>query len=176
MGKGGSDVAATSEAIGRLVSVVLRMPGPMRPTDRLGEVADQLEFIGGTHDGLDSEFARSLPDAVSRAFRDYLDDHDSQLETSSAIPIDDLQNHELATATTTTATTTTTTTTTEETSDEIKPFSSTKPERGVDETETSRVRGTRSSAIGDLCPECGNSTLLNVEGCKKCHFCGYSKC
>jgi ribonucleoside-diphosphate reductase alpha chain len=30
--------------------------------------------------------------------------------------------------------------------------------------------------IGDLCPDCGNSTLLNVEGCRKCHVCGYSEC
>jgi len=30
--------------------------------------------------------------------------------------------------------------------------------------------------IGDLCPECGQATLLNIEGCKKCINCGYSEC
>jgi len=30
--------------------------------------------------------------------------------------------------------------------------------------------------IGDLCPECGHSSLLNVEGCRKCYSCKYSEC
>ncbi|MFD1176684.1 adenosylcobalamin-dependent ribonucleoside-diphosphate reductase [Paenibacillus puldeungensis] len=28
----------------------------------------------------------------------------------------------------------------------------------------------------DLCPSCGSASLLNVEGCKTCSNCGYSKC
>lgn len=28
----------------------------------------------------------------------------------------------------------------------------------------------------DLCPNCGSASLLNVEGCKTCGNCGYSKC
>ncbi len=28
----------------------------------------------------------------------------------------------------------------------------------------------------DLCPSCGSASLLNVEGCKTCSSCGYSKC
>ncbi|NBC70430.1 adenosylcobalamin-dependent ribonucleoside-diphosphate reductase [Paenibacillus sacheonensis] len=28
----------------------------------------------------------------------------------------------------------------------------------------------------DLCPSCGSASLLNVEGCKQCSNCGYSKC
>ncbi|HMA32997.1 MAG TPA: LAGLIDADG family homing endonuclease [Chloroflexia bacterium] len=32
-----------------------------------------------------------------------------------------------------------------------------------------------SKPLGDLCPECGNTTLLHVEGCKKCP-CGHSEC
>src|SRR5258708_6248206 len=28
----------------------------------------------------------------------------------------------------------------------------------------------------DLCPSCGNATLVYEEGCKKCHACGYSEC
>src|SRR5581483_3655608 len=28
----------------------------------------------------------------------------------------------------------------------------------------------------DLCPSCGNATLVFEEGCKKCHSCGYSEC
>ena len=30
--------------------------------------------------------------------------------------------------------------------------------------------------IGDLCPECGKSAVVNEEGCRKCYACGYSEC
>jgi hypothetical protein len=32
------------------------------------------------------------------------------------------------------------------------------------------------SLKGDYCPGCGSATLLHIEGCKKCHECGYSEC
>lgn len=32
------------------------------------------------------------------------------------------------------------------------------------------------SPLIDLCPECGQATLVFEEGCQKCHSCGYSKC
>ena len=28
----------------------------------------------------------------------------------------------------------------------------------------------------DLCPSCGSATLINIEGCKQCNSCGYSRC
>jgi ribonucleoside-diphosphate reductase alpha chain len=30
--------------------------------------------------------------------------------------------------------------------------------------------------VGDLCPECGEASLVNEEGCRKCYSCGYSEC
>ncbi len=30
--------------------------------------------------------------------------------------------------------------------------------------------------IGDLCPECGEASMVNEEGCRKCYNCGYSEC
>src|SRR5208337_4433251 len=30
--------------------------------------------------------------------------------------------------------------------------------------------------MGDLCPECGEATMVNEEGCRKCYTCGYSEC
>ncbi|HEU4327934.1 MAG TPA: vitamin B12-dependent ribonucleotide reductase [Roseiflexaceae bacterium] len=29
---------------------------------------------------------------------------------------------------------------------------------------------------GEICPECQNATLMNEEGCRKCHTCGYAEC
>jgi ribonucleoside-diphosphate reductase alpha chain len=31
-------------------------------------------------------------------------------------------------------------------------------------------------AAGEICPECQNATLMNEEGCRKCHTCGYAEC
>lgn len=33
-----------------------------------------------------------------------------------------------------------------------------------------------ASGITDLCPDCGNPTLVLEEGCSKCYSCGYAKC
>jgi ribonucleoside-diphosphate reductase alpha chain len=30
--------------------------------------------------------------------------------------------------------------------------------------------------VGDLCPECGEASVVNEEGCRKCYSCGYSEC
>ena len=30
--------------------------------------------------------------------------------------------------------------------------------------------------IGDLCPECGQASVVNEEGCRKCYSCGFSEC
>ncbi|GAA0375835.1 adenosylcobalamin-dependent ribonucleoside-diphosphate reductase [Paenibacillus motobuensis] len=32
------------------------------------------------------------------------------------------------------------------------------------------------TASRDLCPSCGSASLINIEGCKTCSNCGYSKC
>jgi ribonucleoside-diphosphate reductase alpha chain len=45
--KAGSEIAAVSEAIGRLISYILRMASPIAPLDRLREVVVQLIGIGG---------------------------------------------------------------------------------------------------------------------------------
>jgi ribonucleoside-diphosphate reductase alpha chain len=28
----------------------------------------------------------------------------------------------------------------------------------------------------ELCPECGEASMVNEEGCRKCYSCGYSEC
>ncbi|MDQ6419015.1 LAGLIDADG family homing endonuclease [Paenibacillus sp. LHD-117] len=33
-----------------------------------------------------------------------------------------------------------------------------------------------SEAHADLCPSCGSAALVNLEGCKQCRICGFSKC
>ncbi len=67
VGKAGSDTAAVAEAIGRLISLTLRMPSPLTTRERLTEVVDQLTGIGGRRPmGFGPNRVRSLPDAMAQ--------------------------------------------------------------------------------------------------------------
>ena len=130
VGKAGSDVAAVSEALGRLISYVLRMPSYLTPTERLQQVIYQLAGIGGGRPlGFGPQRVRSLPDAIAQVLDEYL---------RESVVLEAASSEDGA------------------------------PPAGQLELPLNQ--------IGDLCPECGQATLLNIEGCKKCINCGYSEC
>ncbi len=121
VGKAGSDTSAVSEAIGRLISLVLRLPSNLSPTDRMEEIVKQLSGIGGKHSfGFGQNRVRSLPDAVAQVLAQHLG---------------------MAQA-----------------SDFVSSEPSERPH------------------IGDLCPHCGNATLVYQEGCQKCYSCSHTEC
>lgn len=67
VGKAGSDTAAVAEAIGRLISLALRMPSPLTAQERVSEIIDQLSGIGGRRPlGFGPNRVRSLPDAIAQ--------------------------------------------------------------------------------------------------------------
>ncbi len=67
VGKAGSDTAAVAEAIGRLISLTLRMPSPLTSDERLAGVIEQLSGIGGRRPmGFGPNRVRSLPDAIAQ--------------------------------------------------------------------------------------------------------------
>lgn len=71
--KAGSETAAHSEAIGRLISYVLRIASPIEPRKRMKTVIDQLAGIGGGRSlGFGANRIRSLPDGIAKALYDYL--------------------------------------------------------------------------------------------------------
>jgi ribonucleoside-diphosphate reductase alpha chain len=75
--KAGSETAAVSEAIGRLVSFILRIASPVAPRERLREVIRQLAGIGGGRPlGFGPNRVRSLPDGVAQALSQYIEDTD----------------------------------------------------------------------------------------------------
>lgn len=86
--KAGSDTAAVAEAIGRLISLNLRLPSPMEPRHRLEEVVDQLSGIGGGRPlGFGHNRVLSLPDGVARALSNYLEEtNGAPLEAVSTGP------------------------------------------------------------------------------------------
>ncbi len=137
--KAGSETAAHSEAIGRLISYVLRIASPIEPRKRLQIIMEQLGGIGGGRSlGFGPNRIRSLPDGIAKALDEYLY----------------LRHWE------------------NEVSDEEKPLNMpTLPLSGLALTNNPKPR-----PIGELCPECGEATLINEEGCRKCYGCGFSEC
>jgi ribonucleoside-diphosphate reductase alpha chain len=96
VGKAGSDTAAVAEAIGRLISLVLRVPSPVSATRRLTHVVRQLKGIGGGRPlGFGRDRVRSLPDGVAQVLGEHLgggelDSEDGRAEQLPLFPAGDL--------------------------------------------------------------------------------------
>src|SRR5881296_912831 len=81
VGKGGSDTMAVAEALGRLISLILRLPSPLSAQRRLEEVISQLSRIGGGQPtGFGPDKILSLPDALSRTLAEHIGDLKPSLE------------------------------------------------------------------------------------------------
>ncbi len=137
--KAGTETAAHSEAMGRLISYVLRIASPIEPRRRLKTIMDQLAGIGGGRSlGFGPNRIRSLPDGIAKALDEYLisrskDAENMKHETygdSPTLPLSELNSD-----------------------NELKP-----------------------KLVRELCPECGQASLVNEEACRKCYSCGYSEC
>jgi ribonucleoside-diphosphate reductase alpha chain len=73
VGKAGSDTMALAEALGRLISLVLRLPSPLSARRRLEEVISQLSWIGGGQPtGFGAAKVLSLPDALARTLGEHM--------------------------------------------------------------------------------------------------------
>ncbi|MFQ5796280.1 MAG: LAGLIDADG family homing endonuclease [Candidatus Bipolaricaulia bacterium] len=129
VGKAGSDVAADAEGLGRLISLILRLPSSLGVYERVQDIVVQLRGIGGSGrvQGFGKHRVMSLPDAVAQALAEYVGFN----------PTADLPGL---------------------------------PEMNEDAQLPLPLR------TGDLCPECGQATLVFEEGCRKCYSCGYSEC
>lgn len=141
--KAGSETAAVSEAIGRLISYILRLMSPIEPATRLREVFRQLSGIGGGRSlGFGPNRVRSLPDGLAQVLGEYLAQRQERVKEP--------------------------------------PFETSQENDGHGESlsllEFSTATEDVSHKIGDLCPECGQATVVNEEGCRKCYTCGYSEC
>jgi len=131
VGKAGSDTAAVAEALGRLISLVLRLPSPMNSTERLQNVIEQLAGIGGGRPmGFGTQRVRSLPDGVAQALIEYLGQAPASLNDNG-------------------------------------------DDNGRVEVQSAQQLPLK---IGDLCPNCGEASVVNEEGCRKCYSCGFSEC
>ena len=163
IGKAGTDLAADAEAIGRLISLMLRVPSPFPPAERLALIVSELAGIGGSRQiGFGADRIRSIPDGIARAL-------DSVLNAGR--PNNGAVQPSLFAA------------------DDLEPAETGEEDR-ADHTDAriaiSRVdrNGTMSEGLAeapslpgaDYCPVCGHATFVHVEGCQKCYGCGHSEC
>jgi hypothetical protein len=78
------ETAAVSEAIGRLISYILRLSSPISPTERMREIVRQLLGIGGGRSlGFGPNRVRSLPDGIGQVLDRYLREKADELKTKA---------------------------------------------------------------------------------------------
>ncbi|WP_435367965.1 adenosylcobalamin-dependent ribonucleoside-diphosphate reductase [Paenibacillus lautus] len=146
VGKAGSDVFAMAEALGRVCSLFLRYGDHGNKVELL---IKHLKGIGGTGAiGFGANRVESIADAVAKA-----------LETHVANNAEADHDHDPA------------------------PVAATMAPADAGEAEATAAAGygghgahAGGSMSLDLCPSCGGASLINIEGCKTCGNCGYSKC
>jgi len=79
--KVGSDVAADAEGLGRLISLMLRMPSALSPEHRAQAIIGQLIGIGsGRSLGFGKNRVMSLPDAVAQVLQQHIGTHSSETQ------------------------------------------------------------------------------------------------
>ncbi|MCF2943273.1 adenosylcobalamin-dependent ribonucleoside-diphosphate reductase [Paenibacillus tarimensis] len=148
VGKAGSDVFAMAEALGRVCSLFLRYGDH---GNKVNLLIKHLKGIGGTGAiGFGANRVESIADAVAKSLEQHIG------ETNG----DPVSPHA-----------------------ETAPIAATieMPDE-VEEQASSYVipasadHGSSVSTSRDLCPSCGSASLINVEGCKTCSNCGYSRC
>jgi ribonucleoside-diphosphate reductase alpha chain len=164
IGKAGSDVAALAEALGRLISIHLQVESPLTQNERAQEVARQLRSIGGsTSIGFGVDRVRSLPDAVARALELHLESLANQSGGSDSAPGANTIGEAPIAADGASAQTT-----------GAHEVSGTNGHANGSNGPTGKLA--MYSVTGNLCTQCGNNTMYNEEGCRKCVSCGYSEC
>jgi ribonucleoside-diphosphate reductase alpha chain len=94
--KAGSDTAAVAEALGRLISYVLRLVSPITPRTRLTEIVRQLSGIGGVRAiGFGPSRVSSLPDGIAQVLQEYLDESDLDLSEQAEPGDPPVPDHQL---------------------------------------------------------------------------------
>lgn len=156
VGKAGSDVTAMAEALGRVISLTFRLASPVSPIERAHKIAAELIGIGGARSlGFGENRVRSLPDAVAKV----IDRHFGFFTKHKLINTDQAQVIQ----------------TNGQTNGHTEVAIIDK-EQEVDPAAFQRAIAQERVVTVDLCPSCGEGSLVFEESCKKCYSCGYSEC
>ncbi|MBI3560000.1 ribonucleoside-diphosphate reductase, adenosylcobalamin-dependent, partial [Candidatus Gottesmanbacteria bacterium] len=174
VGKAGSDVTAMAEAMGRLISLTLRLASPVSPIERVHKVAAELIGIGGARSlGFGENRVRSLPDAVAKVidrhfgfFTKHTLTNEARMELANEAQIGN--GHAVVPATVVSN---------EKSNGHIQEKSDGgDQEQSADPASYQRAIAQERVVTVDLCPSCGEGSLVFEESCKKCYSCGYSEC
>ena len=94
LGKAGSDLEADAEALGRLISLILRLSSPLSRVARVQEIIGQLEMIGGAHSiHFGPARVRSLADGIARVLTRYLE-HATPGQATTALSAEAPDSHD----------------------------------------------------------------------------------
>jgi ribonucleoside-diphosphate reductase alpha chain len=161
---------ALADALGRMISFVLRMHSPVPARERVREIVSELTGIGGSRSiGFGENRVRSLPDAIAKVLakhcnfrvngkvedREVLAAFGKTNGTLNGQSNGHLSNGKL-----------------QDKAQEMIPQNQL-PLPGND---IAMTPSTSSTSLFDICPECGSSSFAYEEGCKKCYACAYSEC
>ena len=152
--KGGTHVLADAEAMGRLISMTLRLArnsGPQDPEMIALKIVSQLRNIGGASSiGFGKDRVMSLGDAIAKALAEDLALNNEEHKPAEMVPLNLTEAPSEDTK-----------------RDDVVGSAQPLPLTLPIQTESKHM---------DICPECGQSTLVLEEGCSKCYSCGFSKC
>jgi ribonucleoside-diphosphate reductase alpha chain len=160
IGKVGSDVAAMADALGRMISLNLRLTDGLSPRERIKQVVAQLIGIGGARSiGFGKDRVRSLPDAIAKVLSmHYGFVLNGQVEDKAVLGNGLTNGYSIG-----------------HTPKIVEPEVVKIQQLAIDGGVSAVVSET-STGLYDLCPECGGGSLAYEEGCRKCYACGYSEC
>jgi len=171
VGKAGSDVTAMAEAMGRLMSLTLRMASPISASDRARKIAAELIGIGGARSlGFGENRVRSLPDAVAKVIDrhfGFFAKHELGKMVEGAVPgqttVVANNGHTNGHASGNGAA---------HVSEPVVESA----EQPMTVQPAQMLLTEKRMVTVDLCPKCGEASLVFEESCKKCYSCGYSEC
>lgn len=161
IGKAGSDIKAMAEALGRMMSLVLRLNSHLPPRERIERIISQIKGIGGAQSlGMGPNRVLSLPDAVGQALEEhYFGSQEmhplkyASYSEQAAPAIDSSPALEAST------------------SNGVKAVTN-----GAQMSQLQEALRVERGSFADLCPSCGQVTYLRSGACYHCISCGYSRC
>lgn len=170
VGKAGSDVFAMAEALGRVCSLFLRYGDHGQKVELL---VKHLKGIGGSGAiGFGVNRVESIADAVAKALETHvqanaIDTHELEAAPIAATLDVETPRGEHAQLNANSAG--------QHVHTEDSHASHAAGKQGTT-GEGAYPASLAATASRDLCPSCGSASLMNVEGCKTCSNCGYSRC
>lgn len=158
IGKAGSDVYASNEALGRAITLYLR---DSNNPNKEAELVSHFSGIGGSNAvGFGSQRITSVPDAIAKSLIEHSETfplrqaaYDEWATGQEMAALEDLQMDKTS-----------------------KDTSASSSHRSVVEEKNVRPTLREFSMAKDLCPNCHQHSFVHIGGCYECEACGYSKC